>query len=589
MKKLLHTTLLLSLTMLMGAAQTPQPPAASPSSSGDDAAKRLCKVEGQVLNVVTGEPVRKANLTLRPDAGGTNLKAASDNEGKFTIENIQPGRYTLAGDRQGFVTQQYGASRPAGPGTILELKESQVLKGIAFKLTPQGIIAGKVLDDEGEAVSGVSISALQYRYVMGKKRLISVLTTLVTSNDLGEYRVPNLSPGRYYIATSAQRLMDIQSGAERAAAKGEEEGPVTTYYPNSADTAGASPVDVGPGAEVRGIDLRLRRAKVFRVSGKLINANTGMPLNPGMVMLFRREAGGMSTFPSSMYVVQGDKGAFELRNVAPGPYSMLAMSANPQDMMLNMSSLDVTESNIENLTVNVGGGLEIPVTAKLEGAPSAPPPDNSSDTTKQGTAPQNTATDLSTIRIVLNVEENPMASLSTVQIGKDNKAVLKRVNQDKYRLIVTGLPEGTYLRAARYGDADVLENGLDLRQGGAGSLDLTVAGPAAQLIGVVHNDKGEPAPGAIVTLIPLDPKHRTDLSRTRTADQYGNVRIRGIVPGEYKVFAWEDIENGAAEDEDFRRPFDSRGTKVNLSTGNSDSVTLTMIPRAATEEEKTKH
>jgi hypothetical protein len=54
------------------------------------------------------------------------------------------------------------------------------------------------------------------------------------------------------------------------------------------------------------------------------------------------------------------------------------------------------------------------------------------------------------------------------------------------------------------------------------------------------------------------------------------------------VFAWEDIEPGAADDEDFRKPFDSLGTKVKLSEGSKENVQLTVITRAAVEEEKSK-
>src|SRR5262249_782696 len=129
--------LLLSMSVALAAlGQTAQAPPAQPAGqTSDDKAKQQAKLEGQVLNHVSGEPVRKANLPLRPEGGGTNLKAVSDNEGKFSIENIDPGRYTLAAERQGFVTQNYGARRPTGPGTTLELKSSQVMKDIAFKLT----------------------------------------------------------------------------------------------------------------------------------------------------------------------------------------------------------------------------------------------------------------------------------------------------------------------------------------------------------------------------------------------------------------------------------------------------------------------
>jgi Carboxypeptidase regulatory-like domain len=581
MKSTLLAVSLLAFIAFGASAQTPPPSPASPlGQTAEEKAKLQATLQGQILNQVTGEPVRKANVSLKPESGGTTLKGVTDNEGKFSIENIDPGRYTLGAERQGFVTQNYGARRPSGPGTTLELKSSQALKDISFKLTPQGVIAGRVIDEDAEPVSGVSVQVLQYKYLLGKKRLIPAMQTLVLTNDLGEFRAPNLSPGRYYVATSPQKLADIQSGTERAAAaKGETQGPIPTYYPNADDPSTASPVDVGPGAEVRGIDVRLRKARVFRVTGKVMNAATGMPMNPAMLMVFRKQAGGMSTIPVSMYMVQGDKGAFELRNIPPGSYSMLAMSTNPQDMMMMMQSVDVTEQDIEGMIVSLGSGVEIPVTAKLEGV--QPPPD-------QDDKKQDPATDLSNVRIILNLEDNPMASLSTVQIGKDNKAILKKVSIDKYKLIVVGLPRGTYLKSAKFGDRDALEFGIDLRQGAAGNLDLVIAAPAAQLTGTVHNDKGEPVPGAMITLVPKDAKGRTDLSRTGTADQNGNIRMLGVVPAEYNVFAWEDIEQGAADDDDFRKPFDSLGTKVKLSEGSKESVQLTVITRAAVDEAKSR-
>src|SRR5437588_4062422 len=149
MKKTVDSALLLIIAATLAAAQPTLPPSAQPiNQTAEEKAKQQATLQGQVLNQVTGEPVRKANLTLKPEGGGTNLKAVTDNEGKFSIENIDPGRYTLAAERQGFVNQNYGARRPSGPGTPLDLKAEQTMKGLAFKMTPQGVIAGRVLDDE---------------------------------------------------------------------------------------------------------------------------------------------------------------------------------------------------------------------------------------------------------------------------------------------------------------------------------------------------------------------------------------------------------------------------------------------------------
>src|SRR6202011_1002761 len=103
-----------------------------------------------------------------------------------------------------------------------------------------------------------------------------------------EYRVANLSPGRYYVETSSQKLMAMQAGTERPATKGPEEGFIPTYYPNAADAASSSPVDVGPGAEVRGIDMRLRKARVFKVEGRILNVATGTRVSHDMIMVCDR-------------------------------------------------------------------------------------------------------------------------------------------------------------------------------------------------------------------------------------------------------------------------------------------------------------
>src|SRR5260370_739624 len=93
------------------------PPAPPLGQAADEKAKLQATLQGQVLNQVTGEPVRKANLSLKPESVGTTLNGVTDNEGKFSIEHIDPRRYTLAAERQGLISANYRASPRSGPGT----------------------------------------------------------------------------------------------------------------------------------------------------------------------------------------------------------------------------------------------------------------------------------------------------------------------------------------------------------------------------------------------------------------------------------------------------------------------------------------
>jgi hypothetical protein len=132
------------------------------------------------------------------------------------------------------------------------------------------------------------------------------------------------------------------------------------------------------------------------------------------------------------------------------------------------------------------------------------------------------------------------------------------------------------------GSIDVLENGLDLRNGVAGPLELTIGGPAAKLSGTVKNEKDELVPGATVTIVAKDRKARTDMAHTATTDQFGHFEVAGLVPAEYRIYAWEDIEAGAGEDEDFRKPFEGLRADVDLSQGTpAQPLKLTLITKAA--------
>src|ERR1017187_4583929 len=71
-------------------AQDAQPVAQDPAKA---------RLEGQVLNSVTNEPVRKASLTLR---ARTTYTATSDATGKFIFDNVDPGDYGLMIRRDGF-------------------------------------------------------------------------------------------------------------------------------------------------------------------------------------------------------------------------------------------------------------------------------------------------------------------------------------------------------------------------------------------------------------------------------------------------------------------------------------------------------
>src|ERR1700681_4247353 len=206
------------LTLLAGAfvvsAQNP-PSAVTPS----DSQQKKIHLEGTIFSL-NGEVIRKATVRLQgtiaqPGQLPTNYSESTDNEGKLVFEDVAACRYTLSAEKARFGTTRYGARSNTSPGTQLNLAAGMELKSLTVKMAPQGVVAGKVLDQDGDPVASAQVQVMRFAYQRGRKQLLPGGGG--QSNDLGEYRIGNLAPGRYYISASDRRaVLIVQDRAGRA-------------------------------------------------------------------------------------------------------------------------------------------------------------------------------------------------------------------------------------------------------------------------------------------------------------------------------------------------------------------------------------
>ena len=111
-----------------------------------------------------GRPVKRARVFVNAAElpGGRGM--LTDDNGVFEITELPAGRYTLTCRRSGFVSLSYGQRRPLQAGTPLQLADGQQLKGIDFRLPRGSVIAGRVLDEDGEPVPGATVRVMRYQY-----------------------------------------------------------------------------------------------------------------------------------------------------------------------------------------------------------------------------------------------------------------------------------------------------------------------------------------------------------------------------------------------------------------------------------------
>ena len=89
---------------------------------------------------------------------------------------------------------------------------------------------------------------------------------------------------------------------------------------------------------------------------------------------------------------------------------------------------------------------------------------------------------------------------------------------------------------------------------------------------------GKPAPHASVTLIARDrmPKLQ-DLHRSITADADGVAKFKSVPPGDYTIWVFQELEQGAPLDPDFRKPFEKQAVAVKVEPGGHQSVRVHVI------------
>jgi protocatechuate 3,4-dioxygenase beta subunit len=542
-------------------------------------------VEGRVLSA-TGEPLRKVSLSLRPNGrGGGNYSTTSATDGSFRFGSVDPGNYALTGERTGYVRETL--SSPGGQTKVIEVVSEKNTAGIELKLTPQSVIAGHVFDEDGDPMQSVNVEVWRYTYPRGRRQLTP--SQGGSTNDLGEFRIANLAPGRYFVSATARGgILDGGGRGGRGArggARGGRGGPadavedyVTTYYPNLTDANGASGLDLVAGSEMRGIDIRLRKTRFHRVAGSVTGlpaaataadaakqkgkgkAGDGfIPGGGGVILALTPRSGGGRQIAGA--AVNAADGTFEFAAVPPGSYYVVAQAPGPvQQRVTARVPVDVGTSDVNNVAVRLQPAMAV-----------------SGKVTVDSSQP---AVRLSSVRLTFTpAEPGPgnQGRNGQTQLADDG-SFQTELAADAYIVEAGGLPDGYYLKSVKLAGREMTDATLDLSYGG-GPIDVVLAPAAGDVTGSVQNARGEPAASVQVTVVPTTFSLRRDMNKLVTTDASGNFTLHGLPPGDYRIFAWEEVETNAWMDRDYRQPFESSAASVRVQESTTPSVTLRVIER----------
>jgi hypothetical protein len=241
-------------------------------------------VAGVVVSVGTGKPIPGAAVKLSVVNLESGLRSpkpvTTDSNGRFVAVDLAPGAYTLEAAKGGYVTQFYGSRRtgmagladfsdygekPMDPVGVVLVEAGKASREVVIKLTPSGTVSGRVFGLNGEPLVGLQVELLRNEFDARGRRTLGAVVSRAT-NDRGEYRFFDFSPGRYYLRVRWMPMAMVKSGevvsgvtlVDARNSNGQQY--AAAYYPGFPDLEHASIIDVFPGAEHLGINVNLRLA-----------------------------------------------------------------------------------------------------------------------------------------------------------------------------------------------------------------------------------------------------------------------------------------------------------------------------------------
>ena len=538
---------------------TPQRMPARPLRPGETPPKGTAVLKGQVLAGGSGTPVRRAQVRAMSMEGRGGGVTSTDAEGRYEIKELPAGRYNVTAMKGGFVQGQFGQRRPGEPGTPIDLSEGQTAEKVNFVLSRGSVIAGRVVDDGGEPVSGTTVAAMRYQFMSGSRRLVPGGGEGSTdrTDDQGNYRLFGLPPGDYYVSANNRQNMMMMPGMNNT----ESEGFAPTYFPGTSSISEATRVTVKAAQEMTGASFALIVARMARVRGRAINSR-GEAVNSAMLMLMPDEPM-MISMQMNNAMVAGD-GTFQFANVPPGRYNLQVRPSGMPSSTSEFGSLKVMVGNddIDNLIVSTSVG------ATARGVV----------ITDDGSVPTFRADQVS---IFPSPAEPGVMMINPGQnrINDDYSFELSGLSERRLIRANVGQNLGWYVKAVLLDGDDVTDSGVEFTPGRAyDGLQIVVSQKTTDLSGLVTDDRGKPVLDATVVIFPANKDlwtYQSRYVRSLRPDTNGKYNVKSLPASEdYLIIAVQNLESGQGSDPDFLARAREEAQSFTLNDGETKAVDI---------------
>lgn len=488
-------------------------------------------ISGTVVNRVGGKPLNGAHVSL---TGARMDPVTTGPDGRFRFEGLKAGKYGLNAERTGFVRQSYQQrSLAVNLSTGIVTGEHESTENLVFGLIPGGVIAGTITDTRGNPVPGMRV--LAYRVVgLGAERRATTSFMFAVTDDRGEYRIPSIPAGSWVLAFIGwtPQSASLPSVTPEAFP--------TTYFPGTTVAGRAAPITVEPAKETRA-DAVLAPVTAVQLQGEVVLPD----LTAGSMVMLSVE-GPLGSEPSIVRTPVTDH-HFYLTGVPEGHYILSLY--DDQNRPRSRRTLDVGSTDV---TTTIG---ETPFARVLEKVELRGMPKNPNSPT------------------VLRLYREGMQGIRA--LDEEGRASIPSLPPGQYQVTVTKGQPLTVLSMTVQG---ATQNGgvVNIPETGEVSLTIVADASAARDVSGRVLRANKPQGGLLATLVPAKSWENVSLYRFDQSDSDGTFTWRGVPPGEYLMFAFEDGEPMDYATAEVIRKLASKGQKITI-TGDPKQTAVVQV------------
>jgi len=467
------------------------------------------RIAGVVVNARGGGALARTRVTIADAKNRQNTQfVITSDDGRFEF-HVPAGKFSLQGAKRGFITAAYNQHDQFSTSIVTGADVDA--ENLTFRLSPNAVLTGKVLDEFGEPVRNAQIMVYRENRFSGVSRTSRFRGA--STDDQGKYEVTPLDEGTYFVSAKASPWYAVHpttasEGTSNAPVQVDQGLDVTypiTYYGDTPESDQATPIPV------RG--------------GDHLEADIHLNPTPALHLVFRvGENGGPIAFPQLQrpgFDGMEDVETGNVQNVAPGVYEYTGVAAGRYTVRMPDSSgqlkepttIDLTSS--QELAGSSGNSTsKLKVTVEVAGATGVPPQ----------------------IQVGLR---NSKGKVTGADVDAKGEANFTDIIPDKYD-VVAGSQSGAYsvTRIAWDGGA-ISGRSLNIPAGASLSVSITLTGGSATVDGFAKRN-GKRIAGAMVVLVPKNPEANRDRFRRDQTDLDGSFSFFNVSPGPYTVMAIED-------------------------------------------------